>query len=112
LDIKELKWVFRYEITNPTTIDVLREACQGVEVEKLKWPGKKFSMHEEEGKAMLGAPNGVGVAWLLATHKEQFGDLMVESVRVWITLNLAGRERYHAVYKIEPLSWHNSGHFR
>ena len=50
------------------------------------------------GLAMLGTPNGCGVAWLLATHKEQFSKRTIQSVRVW-----ADDAGYNAYFKIVPL---------
>jgi hypothetical protein len=100
LDFRGLKWVFRYSISNKKTKHVLLESSQGV----LEWPGTLLSMDEPGGIAMLGTPNGLGVAWLLATHKAQFGEMTVESVRVWATPDSKGKDHYHAAFKIVPLS--------
>ena len=47
------------------------------------FPGDVFLMSDDTGKALLGTPNGNGQAWLLATHKAQFGAKTIESVRVF-----------------------------
>jgi hypothetical protein len=63
------------------------------------FPGINLRMSEQGAKAILGSPNGVGVAYLLFTHKEQFGHRTVESVRVWRNDNLLV-----VVFKIVPVT--------
>ena len=38
---------------------------------------------ETEAKALLGTPNGSGIAWLLIQHKRQLGWKMVDSVTLF-----------------------------
>ena len=80
LDVRELEYVFQQEMANPNTLMVIRTIFG--ETESL-WPGVELQMTEAAGLAMLGTSNGCGVAWLLATHKEQFGKRTIQSVRVW-----------------------------
>jgi len=49
------------------------------------WPGRKeYSMNTNEGKAILGSPNGRGVALLLIQHKAQLGErTTIEKVAVF-----------------------------
>jgi hypothetical protein len=49
----------------------------------LAWPGLIFSIDSDEGLALLGTPNGRGVAWMLAQHEEVFGRKEAVEVRVW-----------------------------
>lgn len=42
-----------------------------------------YGMDTDEGKAILGSPNGQGVGWLLIQHKSQLGMRTVQSVAVW-----------------------------
>lgn len=37
------------------------------------WPGMEFNMETDEGKAILGSPNGYGIPYFLITHKNQLG---------------------------------------
>lgn len=37
---------------------------------KIEWPGLTVDIESQEGLALLGTPNGVGVAWLLKQHAE------------------------------------------
>lgn len=49
----------------------------------LEAKAKVFSMNTDEGKALLGTPNGKGVAWLLINHKAQLGMKQIKEVKVW-----------------------------
>jgi len=90
------------EMSNEVTIEVIRRILGGFYG---PWPGVEVPMTDAAGLAVLGTPNGRGVAWLLATHKEQFGRRTIESVRVWSDdgdpsdANLA----YYLYFKIVPL---------
>ena len=44
------------------------------------WPGISFDIERKEAKAILGTPNGKGVAWLLAQHRAQLGEKTVKKV--------------------------------
>ncbi|CAA9962859.1 hypothetical protein PTMSG1_06227 [Pyrenophora teres f. maculata] len=79
-----LKYIFRLTIMNATTCEVLKSviAKQGVEEYSL-WPGLTFDIESEEGRAILGSPNGAGVAWMLLQHKTQLGEKKIEKVTVF-----------------------------
>ena len=94
-DVRQLNYVFRFEIFNLDTKAVMQHILGGSDG---SWPGIEVSMSDPGGLAMLGTPNGRGVAWLLATHQDQLGRRTVESIRVWST----GSD-YHAYFKIVPL---------
>lgn len=79
--IKELHYIFQSNIMNQESKMVIERAAGGLN--NLQWPGKIFEMASSEGRAILGSPNGRGVAFLLATHKEQLGQRTVERVLVW-----------------------------
>jgi hypothetical protein len=51
------------------------------------WPGTTFDMECEEGRAILGTPNGAGTAWLLIQHKKQLGDRRIEKVTIFYAEN-------------------------
>ncbi|KAB8213322.1 hypothetical protein BDV33DRAFT_210321 [Aspergillus novoparasiticus] len=38
-----------------------------------EWPGKSYDMSTDDGKAILGTPNGAGVARFLMDHKQELG---------------------------------------
>jgi hypothetical protein len=103
-DIKGLKYVVRFEVANKDTVAIV---IQGVgPLNTIKWPGKTIPMSDERGQAILGTPNGVGVAYLLATHKAQMGQKTVESVQVWSRLVQRPAWAYtyvYAAFKIGPV---------
>jgi len=80
-DVQGLKYVFRFEVVNPATV-MTAERAAGLSF-KAEWPGITFSMSDERGQAMLGTPNGAGIGYLLATHKEQLGDKTIETAQAW-----------------------------
>ncbi|EFQ94482.1 hypothetical protein CFE70_006410 [Pyrenophora teres f. teres 0-1] len=69
----DLKYVLRWAITNKDTVEVTSELLANYRVEKgisdeewnPVWPGISFDADSEQGHALLGTPNGSGVAWLL-----------------------------------------------
>lgn len=48
----------------------------------IAWPGLTFEIGSQEGLALLGTPNGAGVAWLLMQHAELVGKAIAR-VTVW-----------------------------
>ena len=88
----DLKDVIRSRIENETTIAVIERIIAGRGYrEGFKTPGcyypdaagLSWGMETEEAKALLGTPNGSGVARLLVQHKRQFGWKVVESVTLF-----------------------------
>lgn len=80
--VKNLKYVFRYYIVNTQTRSVLQSVLDKREKDSVAWPGVKISMAEADGQAVLRTPNGYGVAYLLAQHKEQLGEKVVDYVTI------------------------------
>jgi hypothetical protein len=103
LGVGELKWIFRYNIVNPTTRAVAVEALRRDGSRRTGWPGVSFHACSENGEAIIGTPNGRGIVWLLATHKQQFGAKTVESVRVWLT-GTRDAPTVNFLFTITPLS--------
>jgi hypothetical protein len=58
------------------------------------WPGVTFDIESEEGKAILGTPNGAGTAWLLIQRKRELGRRRIEKVTV-----------FHAGMKEDMFGW-------
>lgn len=71
-------------ITNSATGPIIQSALESADAAPLKkWPGHSFGMDTDEGKALLGTPVGVGIAYLLAQHKAQLGIKTVSKVDVF-----------------------------
>ena len=87
----DLKYVVRLSIVNEDTIAVIQRIgddfyeANGRSI----WlyveanGGITWDVETEEAKALLGTPNGSGVAWLLAQHKRELGHKVVESVTLF-----------------------------
>lgn len=71
-----LRYILRDNITNKGTKAVMDQVFKVPENSlDLKWPGKTFDVREgDEGKALLGTPQGSGIAWVLADNKQILGE--------------------------------------
>ncbi|KAJ5224931.1 hypothetical protein N7468_006156 [Penicillium chermesinum] len=88
---KNLKYFFRYHIENPETRAIIDQATDN---NIQPYPGTNFPIESEQGKALLGTPNGRAVPFFLSTHKGFFGEKMIKSVKIFKTIE-------------EDLEWYN-----
>jgi hypothetical protein len=105
VDVKGLKYVIRFDVVNTATNSIVSRAVRGLF--RINWPGVTLPMSEAKGQAVLGTPNGAGIAYLLATHKAQLGQKTVESVHVWTRAvqEESGLAQYlYAAFKIGPVA--------
>jgi len=102
-----LQFVIRYSVRNETTNLIVNRALRDVGRQGEPWPGVVFTMDTDQGRAILGSPNGSGVARLLSQHKVQFFQKTVSEVRVFYACT---RDRYvafpHLVFRIQDV-WHS-----
>lgn len=81
--VSSLKHVIRYNVDNKPTEDVIQDVFG---LDRPDWSkisrGRRFHPDEEEFAALLGTPNGSGVAYMLIDHKGQFGQMRVKSITV------------------------------
>jgi len=90
-----LNYVFRVQIQNAETSLVLNKIISNhVTFTYEMWPGITFGMDTEEGKAILGTPNGCGVAWMLNQHSKALGEKNIEKVTL-----------FHAAKKDDLFRW-------
>ena len=94
-DISYLQWS---HLPSPAPINyIIKSPCENSDTQAIvaralkntggtleTWPGTTFSMTSDEGKAILGSPNGFGAGYLLVQHKSQLGNRVVEKVQVWM----------------------------
>ncbi|KAF2475090.1 uncharacterized protein BDR25DRAFT_381875 [Lindgomyces ingoldianus] len=80
---RNLHYVFSTPVENTTTQAIISRAISTTGNKLTTWPGVTFGMDTDQGKAILAAPNGVGVAFLLSSHKRQMGAKVVEKVTVF-----------------------------
>ncbi|TGO73897.1 hypothetical protein BELL_0322g00010 [Botrytis elliptica] len=82
--LKNLKHIIRSHITNSETLSVITEI---LEEEKIIFPPNGLSVEINDSKgygaALLGTPNGKGIGWLLAQHKNQLGNAKIVSVEIF-----------------------------
>lgn len=89
-NLKNLKYVIRFCCQNHTTNSVVKQVLREHNMNWLPtWPGVTFPVAEncEAGMALLGTPNGAGVGYLLAQHREQLGRKYVGWVTVFYAPN-------------------------
>lgn len=89
----ELKGVWREHVMNEVTRDVATKVASsnymlfGIP----QFPGKDFAPGSDEFAALVAAPNGVGVAYLLLQHREQMGRKTITSVKVFYDMGAPRR---------------------
>ncbi|KAF2798547.1 hypothetical protein K505DRAFT_357393 [Melanomma pulvis-pyrius CBS 109.77] len=81
--IRNLSHVFRRLIRNPETRSVIDRILRDESKEPEMWPGFTLNIDTQPGKAILGTPNGSGVAFLLFEHKRQLGHKYVDRVTIY-----------------------------
>lgn len=83
-----LRYVFRVKCMNLKTRPLILAALRsrGLREHEIPvWQHRQvFSMTEAWGQAMLGSPNGEGVAWLLINHKAVWGRIWINKVAVFL----------------------------
>lgn len=87
---ESLDWVIHCSISNQETAHIIDRVLAGQEGGKSQEKGilQRKLVEEEDGddfKALLGSPNGLGTAWMLAQHKglDQLGWKRVESISLF-----------------------------
>lgn len=88
--IAGLKYVFRCNVANDDTKNIVVDVESRIGHSIGDWPGEVFQItdtdvNQRDGLAILGTPNGAGVAYLLFQHKEYFPKKTISKVRVWRT---------------------------
>ena len=82
-DIRGLRYVFRLLISNKDSQALVSKTLANKGATIQHWPGTSFTRSSKEFKALLGSPNGSGVAWLLINHKMQLGKKTIAKITVF-----------------------------
>ncbi|KAF2736416.1 hypothetical protein EJ04DRAFT_562469 [Polyplosphaeria fusca] len=82
-NVGNVKYIMSWSIDNPACKTVMKKAFEKTGAVLAPWPGVTYGMDSEEGKALLGCPNGVGIGWFLVQHKKQLGNTIVEKIVVF-----------------------------
>ena len=91
----KLKYIVQARTKNVQTRQMLLKIFNLREFEKFPdWENRQiFGMDTEAGQAILGSPNGVGVAWLLISHKHVWANKRIKSVTIYVDQGQAGFQR-------------------
>lgn len=80
---RNLKYILHFGIVNDNTEAAIIRAVGGRQNLGTWADRRTFLPHQEAFSALLGTPNGNGVAWFLAQHRAALGQRTVESITVW-----------------------------
>ena len=81
-DPATLRYIGHDNISNRLSQGIIREMLLRMTGDKFSpWPGYSFGLDTDDGRALLGTPNGIGVAWLLL---DRFRDMGKRQPRVTI----------------------------
>ncbi|KAF2648826.1 hypothetical protein K491DRAFT_611948 [Lophiostoma macrostomum CBS 122681] len=91
----QLNHIIRSSIQNHQTLSIVNKVLERNNVETLpEWPGITFDINTEQAHALLGTPNGSGIAFLLFQHKQQLGHKTVEKVTMFYENNPSDLHRW------------------
>ncbi|KAI7365170.1 hypothetical protein KC354_g5075 [Hortaea werneckii] len=92
LNVKDLRYMFRSQIVNKETREVIFEVLKrrGVVNGPVPWPGTAFKFPSEKALALLSTPNGRGAAWILISHRAELGWKTIKQITVFDNLLSAG----------------------
>ncbi|KAI4150596.1 MAG: hypothetical protein LQ340_003987, partial [Diploschistes diacapsis] len=86
--LQRLQWLIHYTVLNPVS-EAVANTVFGTSGNSAwpAWPGRGFvpydSVYGQPAKALIGCPNGHGVAYLLAQHVREYGPRAIDEVRVF-----------------------------
>ncbi|KAF1914819.1 hypothetical protein BDU57DRAFT_596691 [Ampelomyces quisqualis] len=81
--IKDIRYFFVLGISNDQTNQVIASVLQKKGKTLSAWPGLTVGTESDEGKALLGSPNGATFAYFLLQHKAQLGYKTISKVTIF-----------------------------
>ncbi|KAI4156026.1 MAG: hypothetical protein LQ340_000572 [Diploschistes diacapsis] len=84
--IQRLQYIIHMLVSNSVSVAVAQRVFTGgtgTPASFPQWPGRSYETDTEGGAALVGVPNGYGVAYMLAQHRAQLGPRTVDQVRVF-----------------------------
>ncbi|KAE8382211.1 hypothetical protein BDV26DRAFT_288738 [Aspergillus bertholletiae] len=120
-ELKNIKYFVRHHVINGASLDVALEVASGKPLPPREkdeprdtsmveeWPGKSYDMSTDDGKAILGTPNGVGVARFLIDHKQELGVKAPSKVTLFKTTGHTNADTnqpedwIHFLFEISPV---------
>lgn len=80
--LQRLEWIIHHSVTNPVSENVAATVMG--QSDYSAWPGKSFQTEDDDnGKALVGCPNGYGVGFLIADHSHLLGGKTIDYVNVF-----------------------------
>ena len=83
VSLRNLKSVYRSNIINGRTKAIIFSILHARNANLTAYPGITFKADTLEGQALIGTPNGQGVAWLLIQHKRQLGHKIIDEINMY-----------------------------
>ncbi|KAF2876222.1 hypothetical protein BDV95DRAFT_560268 [Massariosphaeria phaeospora] len=80
---KNINYILQTPIENEESVSLIERALANTKKELKTWPGVEFDAESDEGKAILGSPNGSGIGFFLTQHKKWLGNKMVVKLTVF-----------------------------
>jgi hypothetical protein len=83
--VRNLNFILRASIKNDNTVAIAESICNALprQWERCTYPGLYLDMSCNDAVALLGTAHGVGVAWLLAQHRDQLGHKVIAGIRIF-----------------------------
>ncbi|KAL8840363.1 MAG: hypothetical protein Q9170_001378 [Blastenia crenularia] len=70
----DLRYIGQNSISNDDTIAIMKRIFNRPQAKgPVIWPGLSYTLQQDEGLALLGSPNGLGIAWLLIDRAGKLG---------------------------------------
>lgn len=67
----QLRYIIRDDVRNPISRAVIEHVAGAMPDElDLPYPGNVYDMRSDAGKALLGTPHGIGIAYLIKDHRD------------------------------------------
>jgi hypothetical protein len=91
-----LRYILRAGVQNQDSIAIMSRvlgftaaplAYDARNPKRPRWPGKSYKTSTWDAQALLGTPNGAGVGYLVAQHKDELKIGSVEKVTIYFTNN-------------------------
>ncbi|KAF1994511.1 hypothetical protein P154DRAFT_585619 [Amniculicola lignicola CBS 123094] len=79
-----IRHIISSPVENKPSQALIARALKNAKKELGAWPGTSFTTTTDEGKALLAAPNGVGITYFLSQHKAQLGTKTVTKLTVFV----------------------------
>ncbi|KAL8789484.1 MAG: hypothetical protein Q9213_001097 [Squamulea squamosa] len=98
----DLRYIGRDSIINDDTRGIMNDVFEkGPTKKPVTWPGLTFEIDTEEAQALLGTPNGLATAYILADRAKELGKRSL-SVTIWASYVDPPNQGYRMLWDMEP----------